>query len=315
MPLVRYTRWADPRSETLASAHTLATGFFGASAAGDHRMPNRSEWRRGLFASWRPVWPWPPRRTGVGPGCRAPCPPTRRSLGRGVRIAQVRRIRHDEQPRRHLGRRLQEVLPERARGDRGQGIGVGAAGAHRGHLHVRPDEPRLEALGDRRLQGQARLSPDAVPAALDMLAVFVHKDNPLASSRCSRSTRSSRRTARRLDGRRPHLGRPGPPGRVEGQADQPLRPQLRRAAPTATSRSTPCSTATSSDTVKEQPGVPRRRAGRRERQVSASATAASATGPPTCGPCPRGQAGGAAVARPSRRMPTRGDYPLAGSSS
>jgi ABC-type phosphate transport system substrate-binding protein len=67
--------------------------------------------------------------------------------------------------------------------------------------------------------------PTALRTSIDMLAVYVNKDNPSRDSRCSSWTPFSPRAPRRFRQGYPHLGRSGPDRRVGQCAHQPLRPQ------------------------------------------------------------------------------------------
>ena len=48
-----------------------------------------------------------------------------------------------------------------------------------GHRAARPDEPRDEGRGDRRVREEVRLQADRDPRRIDALAVYVNKDNPI----------------------------------------------------------------------------------------------------------------------------------------
>ena len=131
------------------------------------------------------------------------------------------------------------------------------------------------------------------------------------SSPCSRSTRSSRRPA---SAARQGRSRPGAQLGLTGdwaeQADQPLRPQLRLRAPTATSRSTRSPRATTR-TPSRSSRARRRSCRASPRTASASATAASATRPPACKPLPLAAKAGEPYVDDESENVYSGKYPLA----
>ena len=133
-----------------------------------------------------------------------------------------------------------------------------------GTVQFGPMSRAMKNERDRPVRDEVRLQADADPhVAIDALAVYVNKDNPIEKLTLAQvdAIFSKTRAARR-QGRRHDLGPARPDGRLGEPADQPLRPQLRLAAPTASSRSTRCATATTRTTVKEQPGLGLGRPGR-----------------------------------------------------
>ena len=97
--------------------------------------------------------------------------------------------------------------------------------------------------------------PTPLRAALDALAVFVNKDNPIegltpAAGRCDFFQDPPQRVSPRYH----HLGPVGVRRGLGQGPDQPLRPQTRRRAPMAFSKSRPCSKATIKTKSKSSPG-------------------------------------------------------------
>lgn len=78
-----------------------------------------------------------------------------------------------------MGRRLQQDVPEREDRDRGQGLLDRAAGAGRGHGPVRSDVAPDEGAEIDAFEKKYGYKPAAIRGAVDALAVFVHKDNPI----------------------------------------------------------------------------------------------------------------------------------------
>ena len=123
-------------------------------------------------------WPSSSGRPGDQGGRRA----GRLSEGqRRLGQPQQHRLRHDEQHDDALGRDVPEVLPERQDPGRGQGIVDGAAGADRRHGAVRPDVAG-RCAPPRSISSSAKYGykPTELRTSYDALAVYVHKDNPIA---------------------------------------------------------------------------------------------------------------------------------------
>ena len=142
----------------------------------------------------------------------------------------------------------------------GKGSATGSAGADRRDRPVRPDEPaEMKQARDRRLREEVRLQADAaLPTSIDMLAVYVHKDNPIKSLTLQQVDAIFSKTRKAgYDKDITHLGRPGPDRRMGRQADQPLSAATPPPAPTAFSRNTSCSTATTRTRSRSSRAVPR----------------------------------------------------------
>jgi superfamily II DNA or RNA helicase len=191
---------------------------------------------------------------GILEGTDTAALPRVQTCRRRLRQHQEHRVGHDEQRDDAVGRGLQEHVPQRHGRDRGQGFLHRAARADRRHGAVRADEPGDE--GQRRStpsRPSTATSPPGSPTSIDMLAVYVNKDNPVKGMTCRRWTPIFSKTARAAtEGHRA-------PGASWGwkASGRPCRSACTAAtrppAPTASSRSTRCSRATTR-TVKEQPG-------------------------------------------------------------
>jgi len=95
------------------------------------------------------------------------------------RQPELDRLGHAQQPDDVVGRVLPRQVPERPHPDRRQGLLDGAAGADRRHRADRSDEPRHEASEIDAFEKKFGYAPTAYKVAVDALAVYVNKDNPL----------------------------------------------------------------------------------------------------------------------------------------
>ena len=89
------------------------------------------------------------------------------------------RIGHDGQPGDAMGGSVQGALSQRASRRRGQRLRHGAARADRGGFADWSDVQANGNGGNRSLQQEIRLSPSSIPVAVDALAVYVNKANPI----------------------------------------------------------------------------------------------------------------------------------------
>jgi phosphate transport system substrate-binding protein len=79
------------------------------------------------------------------------------------------------------GPRASEAVPERPIEIEGKGSSTAPPALIAGTAQLRADEPPDEGEGDRRVREEVRLQAVRLPIAIDMLAVYVHKDNPIES--------------------------------------------------------------------------------------------------------------------------------------
>ncbi len=173
--------------------------------------------------------------------------------------------------------------------------------------HVARDEGEPRST---RFEAKYGYKPTRVRVALDGLAVYVNKDNPI-----------EKLTFKQVDGDllvdpearrqgRQDLGRPGPYGRLGVEADLPLRTQLAPRAPTATSRSTRSRTATTRTASRSSRAPPR--SSRASRRTSTrSATRESATRPRASRPFKLSAKDGGPFFGESYENVLSGKYPLA----
>ena len=161
---------------------------------------------------------------------------------------QERRLRHDEQPDDALGRGLQEASTRTSTIEiEGKGSSTAPPALIEGTAHFGPMSRDDEGRGDRRVREEVRLQADRAPRrSIDMLAVYVHKDNPIecltlqqVDAIFSKTRKGGARRRTSAPGATSASPATGPTSRSASTA------ATRPRAPTATSRSTRSSRATS----------------------------------------------------------------------
>ena len=282
--------------------------FLAGTLPGPRLDPGRG--RAAPRAPPRPAAPGPGRRLGPGGGARRGRrrhrAGRRRRAGlpadeRHLRQPHEHRLGHDEQRDDAVGGGLPRLYPNVKMQIEGKGSSTAPPALIDGTAQFGPMSRPMKADEIDEFEKKFGYKPTALPTSIDMLAVYVHKDNPIEglTLRPGRRDLLQDPQGRPRQGH-PHLGRPGPDRRVGHTPDQPLRAQLRRGH----LRLLQGARALQGRLQGRGQGAAGQRvggAGRRDRPVRASATAASATRPPTCARC---RCAEAEAARSSRPRPT-----------
>ena len=185
----------------------------------------------------------PSRRRSLSPGrnCHAPFrlrPIRCRECDRRSRIArlsacarrlgksQEHRLRHDEQSHVALGRGLCRYYPNIKIEIEGHGSSTAPPALIAGTADFGPMSRDMKAQEIDEFQSKFGYPPTSLSAGIDMLAVYVHKDNPVAGPVAARTRCDLLQESQA--GARPgysHLGRSQTAGAMGHVAHQPLRPQ------------------------------------------------------------------------------------------
>ena len=88
-------------------------------------------------------------------------------------------VRIAGQPHDSVGRGIQTRIPEREHPDPGRRFLDSAARIDRRYFQPGAHEPQDEGQGSGSLRKAIRVQANADPVAIDALAVYVHKDNPI----------------------------------------------------------------------------------------------------------------------------------------
>ena len=96
-----------------------------------------------------------------------------------IRQPQQRRLRHLEQHDDLLGRGFRQAVSQCEDSNRGQGFGHGAASPDPGAFPLRADVAEDEKKEEDSFEAKHGYKPTRIDVAVDCLAVYVHKDNPI----------------------------------------------------------------------------------------------------------------------------------------